>query len=294
MEKLITPAQIKEEHPEWTDEQITAEFDKLTRHKIIDAISLIKSYSSLLKNDPLLKDLKDSKEDAEFIDNEINGLDFVFNGLSLDPLTPWELKQFDLAIEELRKNNGKKCLMMDFDNTLFNTDSRRDAFGHWLKGFPESSIPGYKLYDGWREVLSWAQENNVKTAIISTTPEDHIKKALDRFGLKVDAICGKIRKNSGRPLRDAAVDLDVALLNTLYVGDHAKDADIARMAGVPFAGALWDSWHEGQLAARKCFTISSPSEIIGLFDHLSDIPKPIRVAKADDPRCSMPTPRRIN
>jgi predicted HAD superfamily phosphohydrolase YqeG len=191
-----------------------------------------------------------------------------------------------------KQTAGTKCLLLDFDNTLFNTDSRRDIFGHWLPGFPEASIPGYKLYDGWREVLSWAQENNVKTAIISTTTENHIKKALEHFGLKVDAIYGRVRKNSGKVLLNAISNLGGTASDTLYVGDHAKDAEIARMASVPFAAALWDSWHEAQLAARNCLTISSPSEIINLFTHLSDIPKPIRVPKEDDPGCSKPTGRK--
>ena len=185
-----------------------------------------------------------------------------------------------------------KCLLMDFDNTLFNSDSRRDKNGKWLKGFPLSSIPGYKLYDGWREVFSCAQENKVKIGIVSTTPQDHIQAALDHFGLQVDAIFGRVKKNSGKVLLTAIEEMGGTVSETLYVGDHRNDADIARMAGVPFAGAVWDSWHEARLAARECLTISSPTEIINLFDHLADIPKPKRVQKSNDPWCFPPSTRK--
>ncbi len=187
-----------------------------------------------------------------------------------------------------------KCLLMDFDNTLFNSDSRRDKNGKWLPGFPVSSIPGYKLYDGWREVFSWAQENKVKIGIVSTTPKDHIQTALDHFGLQVDAIFGKVKKNSGKVLLTAIEEMGGTVSETLYVGDHRNDADIARMAGVPFAGAVWDSWHEARLAARRCLTISSPTEIINLFDHLADILKPIKVSRSCDCGISVPSSRKGN
>lgn len=189
---------------------------------------------------------------------------------------------------------GNRCLLMDFDNTLFNTDSRRDKRGKWLPGFPESSIPGYKLYDGWREVFSWAQEHNVKIAMVSTTPEDHIRKALDRFGLKADAIYGRVRKTSGKILLRAISEMGGTVSQALYVGDHRNDADIARMAGVPFAGAVWDSWHEARLAARECLTISSPTEIIPLFDNLAGIPTPRQLDRSCDPGCSVPSTRKGN
>lgn len=201
----------------------------------------------------------------------------------------------DVSTRPIESDGPKtKCLLMDFDNTLFNTDSRRDKRGKWLPGFPVSSIPGYKLYDGWREVFAWAQENNVKIGIVSTTPQDHIQAALDHFGLKADAIYGRVRKNSGEVLLRAISEMGGTVSETLYVGDHEKDANIARMANVPFAGAVWDSWHEARLAVRKCLTISSPTEIIHLFDDLGSIPQPVKVDKSCDPGISVPSSRKGN
>ena len=199
-------------------------------------------------------------------------------------------RQKESVIEPIVQNN--KCLLFDFDNTLFNSDSRRGKNGHFLRTYSDSCIEGYKLYDGWKEVFSWANENNVKTAIVSKTPKDHIQKALDHFGLKVDAIYGKKRKSSGSVLLKAISEMEGTISDSLYVGDHRDDADMARMANVPFAAALWDSWHEAQLSARKCLTISSPTEIIPLFDKLSSIPTPIEVDESCEPETSMPSTRK--
>lgn len=187
---------------------------------------------------------------------------------------------------------GPRCLLFDFDNTLVNSDSRRDNSGHWLSGFPDECIEGYKLYDGWKAVLKWAEDKGIKTAIISTTPKDHIEKALSHLGIQVDAIYGQVKKNSGKMLISAINDFCGKPEDALYVGDNRKDADIARMANVHFAAAVWDSWHEARLARRNCLAVKSPVDIIPLFDNLSEVPIPIKVDKSTDPNCSLPQARK--
>ena len=184
-----------------------------------------------------------------------------------------------------------RCLLFDFDNTLVNSDSRRDSDGRWLSGFPDEAIQDYKLYDGWKDVLDWAQKNNVKTAIISTTPADHIQKTLDHFGIQVDKIEGNVKKNSGRILTSVIDVFGCTTENALYVGDNRKDADIARMAGVHFAAAVWDSWHEERLKRRNCYAIDKRKDIISLFDNLDKALVPIKVDNRTDPAASMPKAR---
>ena len=87
-----------------------------------------------------------------------------------------------------------KCLILDFDNTLFDTsvddEIRKNAKGrrNWDKIF--ASIPQYTLYDGWREVFDWAKENNIKIGIISEASGELIEKTLEQFDLNCDSVVG--------------------------------------------------------------------------------------------------------
>mgnify|MGYP002515796998 CR=1 FL=1 len=65
-------------------------------------------------------------------------------------------------IVEATSTGQCKALILDFDKTLFNTsfgtEAREDK--KWDKVY--TYIPQFELYDGWREVLKWCKENNVK------------------------------------------------------------------------------------------------------------------------------------
>ncbi len=103
MTELITPAQIKEEHPEWTDEQISTEFDNLAKDKIVDAIYVLRTYTYHLKNDPILKDQDGSKMLAEMVDEGLDGFEPLFTGFGVVPFSPEELKALDKAVKKSKK-----------------------------------------------------------------------------------------------------------------------------------------------------------------------------------------------
>ncbi|MBR5214634.1 MAG: hypothetical protein IKV80_00240 [Bacteroidales bacterium] len=86
-------------------------------------------------------------------------------------------------------DNKIKALILDFDHTLFNTDTDREVrknskVKYWDLIY--SKIPEYRLYDGWREVFSMAKAKNVKIAIVSTAKNELIQRTLAyRFALLV-------------------------------------------------------------------------------------------------------------
>ena len=171
------------------------------------------------------------------------------------------------------KDTETKCLILDFDYTLFDTSAddgvRKNAKGekNWEKDiYP--LIPQYKLYDGWREVFDWAKENNIKIGIISEAKRELIEMALEHFNLKCDAVIG-YRPYYEKPcpiLVDFAIqELNVAKENMVSIGSTITDEVMSRAGNIRFVGALWDS-KEAEELKKRGETIDNPLEIKKLFN----------------------------
>lgn len=171
------------------------------------------------------------------------------------------------------------CLLFDLDNTLINSDAKRP----YMKQKPldwkaiDAQIPKYRLYDGIKDVLHWAQDNGIELGIVSSTRKDHIEKVLKHFNLTdfFDIIIGNQRaykKPHPKLIQMALEGLDVKAENALFVGDHEDDAEMCARASIRFVGCIWDSHHTEELTALGCKTISEPEEIKGLMDDLETIP----------------------
>lgn len=77
-----------------------------------------------------------------------------------------------------------KSLILDFDNTIFDTsvdDVYRKGEGkkNWNKKY--SLIPKYKLYLGWTEVFEYIRKNRIKVGILSRASSELIKRAVEQM-----------------------------------------------------------------------------------------------------------------
>lgn len=173
------------------------------------------------------------------------------------------------------KDMETKCLILDFDNTLFDTsvddEIRKNAKGrrNWDKIF--ASIPQYTLYDGWREVFDWAKENNIKIGIISEASGELIEKTLEQFDLNCDSVVGyQAYYEKPNPLlfdwfTYNALGINLSKENIISIGSTMIDEEMSRAANVRFVGAVWDS-KETEALKQRCKTIESPLEIMELFN----------------------------
>ena len=169
------------------------------------------------------------------------------------------------------KDMETKCLILDFDYTLFDTsaddDVRKNVKGErkWDKIY--ATIPKYKLYKGWKEVFEWAKENGIKIGIISEAQRELIEKTLEYFELECDAIIG-YRPYYEKPnpaLIDYAIQqLNVAKENMVSIGGTITHEVMSRNGNIRFVGALWDSKEAKELKKRG-ETIDNPLEIMELF-----------------------------
>lgn len=177
------------------------------------------------------------------------------------------------TLSDIEIDRTSKCLILDFDNTLFNTsiDSEyRKAKGkkNWRKIY--SLIPKYELYDGWKEVFDYVRSNKIKVGLISVASSELIKRTIEHFKLPIDVIIGYqpyIEKPNPILGNMAMEKLKVREHQILYVGDSLDDDKQARSSMMKFVGAVWDSEHEKELR-EKCDVIENPREIIPLLENL--------------------------
>ena len=172
-----------------------------------------------------------------------------------------------------------KALIIDFDKTLFNTSFGKEAREDkdWDKVY--TYIPQFELYEGWRDVLKWCKDNNVKVAIVSGAKSELIKRTLEYHNVEVDALVGFQRyqqKPSRRLVNQALKKLGGVLRkNVLSIGDHILDKQMSKNGRVRFIGAMWDNEHPEHIEElKKGETISSPTEVIDLLKAMEVVEQP--------------------
>lgn len=125
-----------------------------------------------------------------------------------------------------------------------------------------------KAYDGITEMLDALRASGVKIGIISDKPDDKAKAAAEKFfGDRVDCVIGEAEDVKQRPAPDmvfaAIKELGVLPTHTVYVGNDARDVQIAKNAGVKGVMVSWgykDREYLENHAAKEI--VSTPDELL--------------------------------
>lgn len=176
--------------------------------------------------------------------------------------------------EKVVIDSSSRCIILDFDNTLFDTSAdneyrKNTAKRNWKKIY--SLIPKYKLYDGWKDVFEWAKSNKIKIGILSSAQKELIERTLEYHKIPFDAIMGHSNyyTKPNQVLANFLMDkLNVREKQILYVGDSLEDESQARCSRLRFVAAAWDSCDLEALKAKGCECIENPREIIELLKNL--------------------------
>ena len=164
-----------------------------------------------------------------------------------------------------------KCLVVDFDDTLFDTSADDEYRKGKHKDMEKAMqmIPEYKLYDGWQEVIDWAKRNGVKISILSAASGKLIEKALKHFHIPYSAIVGyqpyieKPNPILGNMLMEK---LNVRQEQIIYVGNSEQDEIQARASQLKFCGAIWNSRDKEYFKKMGVKTINNPRELIPIME----------------------------
>ena len=166
-----------------------------------------------------------------------------------------------------------KCLVVDFDFTVFDTsadDIYRKCEGKKDMEKAFEMIPQYKLYDGWQDVFDWTKKNGVKVAVLSGASRNLIEAAFEHFKLPCDAVIGyqpyieKPNPILGNMLMEK---LNIRESQIFFVGDAEDDDKQARGSQFRFFGATWGTNSQvDYFKERGLQTIGNPKELIPIME----------------------------
>ena len=164
-----------------------------------------------------------------------------------------------------------KCLVLDFDDTLFDTSADDEYRKGSKKDIDKAMemIPKYKLQDGWKEVFDWTKRYGVKVAILSAAVGKLIEKALKHFQIPYSAVVGyQLYIDKPNPILGNMLmqKLNIREKQIIYVGNSDKDEIQARASQFRFLGATWHTNHKDYFANKGVQTVGNPRDIIPLLE----------------------------
>ncbi|MBR8803430.1 HAD family hydrolase [Porphyromonas levii] len=163
-----------------------------------------------------------------------------------------------------------KSIIFDLDLTLVDTSSLEEGRRRREWQMVYSLIPSTSLYDGMREVLDIIQKNNLKVAIVSTSPRTYIEKIATYHNIPVQHIIGyhdvKPIKPHPAPMLKAIELMGVSAQDAVSFGDRVIDIQASNSAGIESVACFWGTKESGQLVKSEySHAILHPREIITLI-----------------------------
>jgi len=162
-----------------------------------------------------------------------------------------------------------KAVIFDLDQTLVDSkhlkklrDSRK-----WSEVFKKiESIKPYPLID---DIIKKLKSNNIKIAIVTSSPSSYCKNILANNNWEFDSIVAyhdtRNNKPHPEPILLAVKNLKEDPSNVLSLGDREIDIIASKKAGIYSSACLWDSDEANEVKlAKPDFVFNSTKD---LFDH---------------------------
>ena len=172
-------------------------------------------------------------------------------------------------------DRSHRCLVLDFDMTIFDTsvdDAYRKCSGKKDMDKAFELIPEYKLYEGFEEVFEWCKNNRTKIAILSGASKNLIETTFSHFKIPYDVIIGyqpyieKPNPILGNMLMEK---LNIREEQIVYVGDSLMDDVQARSSKFRFYGSTWSGRENNLFESKGIQAINSPTDIIPILESIA-------------------------
>ena len=129
-------------------------------------------------------------------------------------------------------------------------------------------IPQYKLYEGWRDLLTWAKKNKVKIGVLCNASGKLVEEAMQYFKLPYDFVVGyQPYVDYPNPIRGNMIlnKLKIREKQVVFIGT-TKDAEKqARCNQFKFIGGKWGANEVGDLNVPL---IDNPKDAIEIIKEL--------------------------
>lgn len=169
-----------------------------------------------------------------------------------------------------------KSIIFDLDMTLVDSSiaeqARRDR--EWRQVY--NLIPNFCLYNGLDLVFDYINAQNIKVAIVSTSPRAYIKQVCEYFQIPFDYIIGyhdaKPIKPHPAPIYKALTLLETPAEHSIALGDKATDIIAAHRAKVTAIACTWGSGDMEKLFnSQPNYILYTPTEIINIIRKINTI-----------------------
>lgn len=163
-----------------------------------------------------------------------------------------------------------KSIIFDLDLTLVDTTCLESARHNrnWQEAY--RLIPQTTLYPGIRELFDFIRNNNIKCAIVSTSPRPYVEKLVKYYNMPIRVIVGyhdaKPIKPHPAPMLKALELLGETASNVVSFGDRTIDIQASNAAGIESVACIWGTKEkERLLRSGYKHLLKSSCDIINLL-----------------------------
>ncbi len=163
-----------------------------------------------------------------------------------------------------------KSIIFDLDLTLVDTSCLEEArhTRNWQLAY--QLIPNTTMYDGMKEILDIIRKNNIKVAIVSTSPRPYIEKIVSHYNIPAQYI---VSYHDAKPIKPHPAQMLKALElmgesgnNVISFGDRVIDIQASNAANIESVACFWGTKERKELInSGYCHAIISPTEILTLI-----------------------------
>lgn len=182
----------------------------------------------------------------------------------------------EMSILKTHCFNMVKSIIFDLDMTLVDSSIAEQARRgrDWRQVY--NLIPNFCLYSGLDLVFEYIKAQNIKVAIVSTSPGAYIKQVCEYFQIPFDYIIGyhdaKPIKPHPAPIYKALTLLETPAEYSIALGDKASDIIAANRAKVTAIACIWGSSEmEKLINSHPNYIIDTPTEIINIIRNIDTL-----------------------
>ena len=153
---------------------------------------------------------------------------------------PADTKQAGLLVS----NGAKALLEFGFGNKIANYDIDK-LIQEFLQDYALHVCEQSYLYEGMLETLELCEKNQIRWGVVTNKPLELARgvmqglELLERCSILLGGDSLPVKKPDPVPLLHCCLVLELAPSECLYIGDHLRDIQAGRAAGMDTGTALW-------------------------------------------------------
>jgi len=179
----------------------------------------------------------------------------------------------DIAVASKLVSNGAKALIEYGFGDSLKPQRTPKLVEEFLSDYQEHVCDDSYVYNGMNEVLIECEESDTLWGVITNKPLNLAKDLLDGLGLleRAAILLGgdslPVKKPDPVPMLHACMVLNIAPSECLYVGDHERDIQAGKSAGMDTAAALWGyiAEHEDPNKWNANYLVQKPNGLMTLL-----------------------------